>query len=122
VYILDITAYDNLCSYAAVPNVVVEMKHHGIVSIGGHGFSLSCVVSGAENLNPAINYVWIKNNGTQILFRSNRSIMSFPFLRLSDAGQYSCQVTVNSPYLRDDLNVISTTFDVRLQGKLASFA
>jgi hypothetical protein len=122
VYILDITAYDNLCSYAAVPNVVVEMKHHGIVSIGGHGFSLSCVVSGAENLNPTVTYNWIKNNGTRILVGSNRSILSFPSLRLSDAGQYSCQATIISPYLRDDLNVISTTFDVRLQGKLASFA
>ena len=99
--------------------MVVEVKHHGIVTIGGQGFSLSCVVSGAENLNPAISYNWIKDNGTRILVDSHGSVLSFPSLRLSDAGQYSCQAIVNSPYLRDDLNVISTTFDIHLQGKLA---
>ena len=98
------------------------MKHHGIVLIGGQGFSLSCVVSGAENLNPIITYNWIKDNGTQIVVDSHGSVLSLPSLRLSDAGQYSCQVIVNSPYLRDNLDVTSTHFAIHLQGKLASFA
>ena len=98
------------------------MKHHGILSIGGQGFSLSCVVSEAENLSPTISYNWIKDNGTRILVDSHGSILSFPSLRLSDAGQWSCQVIVDSPYLRDDLSVISTTFDIHLQGKFSFFA
>ena len=97
------------------------MKHHGNVSIGGQGFSLSCVVSGAENLSPTITYNWIKDNGTRILVDSHRSVLSFPSLRLSDAGQYSCQVIVDSPYLRDNLDVTSTTFAIHLQGKFSFF-
>jgi hypothetical protein len=93
------------------------MKQHGIVSIGGHGFSLSCVISGVENLNPIITYNWIKDNSTWILVGSNRSILSFPSLRLSDAGQYSCQVRISCRYLCDALVVTSTPFDIHLQGK-----
>ena len=102
----------------AVPNVVVKIKQHGIISIGGQGLSLGCSVSGVENLNPIITYNWIKNNGTQIPVGSNSSNISFPFLRLSDAAQYSCQVAVNSPYLHDDLIVTSAPFDIHLRSKI----
>ena len=102
----------------AVPTLLVEIKSNGVV-LPGQDFSLNCMISGAESLNPILTYQWIKNNDTgRMQVGSNMSILSFSSLRLSDAGQYSCQVTVSSQYLHDALNVTSALFDVSIQGKL----
>ena len=66
------------------------------MSVAGQGYALICSLSGVENLNPIITYQWIKNNGTQIQVGTNSNTISFSPLRLSDAGQYTCQVTVDS--------------------------
>ena len=64
--------------------------------LGQGGYSLTCnlTVTGAENLNSSITYQWTKNNGTQTLVGADR-VLSFSSLRLSDAGQYTCQATVS---------------------------
>ena len=76
--------------------------------LGQNGFILSCSVRGlSKNLNPSITYIWTKNNGTQtqIQVGTDPNHLYFSPLKLSDAGQYSCQATVISPYL--DLNNIT---------------
>ena len=85
--------------------------------LGQGGYSLTCdlTVTGAENLNSSITYQWTKNNGTQTLVGADR-VLSFSSLRLSDAGQYTCQATVSSPYLNNDITIMDT-HDVRLQSK-----
>ena len=65
--------------------------------MAGQNCTLSCTVTGLTNSNPTITYQWMKNNGThQIQVGNNSNKLSFPSLRLSDAGQYTCQVTVDS--------------------------
>ena len=83
--------------------------------MGQSGYSLTCGVAGAENLYPSITYQWIKNNGTQTQVGTDR-VLYFSSLRLSDAGQYTCQATVSSPYLNNDITVMGTQ-DVRLQSE-----
>ena len=103
--------------HIAVPTLLVEIRSNGVI-LPGQDFSLNCMISGAESLNPILTYQWIKNNVTgrmQVGF--NISTLSFSSLRLSDAGQYSCQVTVSSRYLHGVLNVTSAPFDVHIQGK-----
>ena len=76
--------------------------------LGQSGFFLSCRVRGlSKNLNPSITYIWTKNNGTQTQMQvgTDPNHLHFSPLKLSDAGQYSCQATVISPYL--DLNNIT---------------
>ena len=58
--------------------------------LGQSGYSLIC--GGAAN--PSITYQWTKNNGSQTQVGTNR-VLSFSPLRLSDAGQYTCQATVS---------------------------
>ena len=102
----------------AVPTLLVEIRSNGVI-LPGQDFSLNCMISGAESLNPILTYQWIKNNVTgRMQVGSNMSTLSFSSLRLSDAGQYSCQVTVSSRYLHGVLNVTSAPFDVHIQGKL----
>ena len=65
-----------------------------------------CTVSGAENLNPSITYQWTKNNGTQTQIQvGTYQVLSFSPLRLSDAGRYTCQATVRSSYLNNNITV-----------------
>lgn len=103
--------------HIAVPTLSVKIRSNGIITPGGQGFSLECTIFGAEALNSILTYQWTKNNSTgQMQVGSNTNILSFSSLRLSDAGQYSCQVTVTSRYLHNALNVTSAPVDVHLQG------
>ena len=65
----------------------------------GQSYTLTCSVSGAS----VTTYHWRKD-GT--VLSEIRPILSFSPLRLSDAGQYTCEVTVNSITLTDDENVV----------------
>ena len=106
--------------HIAVPTLSVNVTSKGSIITGGQAFSLKCTISGPEALNSILTYQWTKNNSTgrMQVVGSNTSTLSFSSLRLSDAGQYSCQVIVTSQYLRDVFNVTSAPFDVHLQGKI----
>ena len=61
--------------------------------LGESGYYLTCGVTVTGAANPSITYQWTKNNGTQTQVGTDR-VLSFSPLRLSDAGQYTCQATV----------------------------
>ena len=73
------------------------------------GYSITCNVNGAENLNHSISYQWTKNNDTQIQMQveSDPTVPSLTLLRLSDVGQYTCEATIRSPYLHDNITMIA---------------
>ena len=91
--------------------------------LGQSGYSLTCDVTGAENLNPSITYWWTKNNGTQtqVQVAADPSVLSFSPLRLSDAGRYTCRATVSSPYLNSDITMMDTQ-DITLQSELINLS
>ena len=65
--------------------------------MAGQNCTLSCTVTGLNSSDSTITYQWMKNNGThQIQIGNNSDTLSFSSFRLSDAGQYTCQVTVDS--------------------------
>ena len=86
--------------------------------LGQNGYSLTCSVNGADNLIPTITYQWTKNNGTQtqIQVRTNSNTLSFSHLRLADAGQYTCSVTVRSAYVSSVARARSQPFVVNITG------
>ena len=65
----------------------------------GQNYTLTCSVSGAS----VTNYQWRKNS---TMVSETGPTLSFYALRLSDAGQYTCEVTVNSMTLTDDVDVV----------------
>ena len=77
----------------------------------GETYNLTCNVNGADNLNAIITYYWTKDNGTKTLLKSNtkNKNYNFPIFRLSDAGNYTCEVNVSSNYLDDIINEHSHT-------------
>ena len=70
---------------------------------------------GAENLNPIITYRWTKNSDSSQI-GTNSSILSFTPIRISDAGNYSCLVTVDSSYLAGHIAAVVSHI-VRIQSK-----
>ena len=89
--------------------------------LGQSGYSLTCDVTGDENLNPTITYQWTRNNGTMTQVGTNSNTLSFSSLSLSDAGRYTCSVTVSSPYLNSNVMALSSSSeDVVFECKLAN--
>ena len=88
--------------------------------LGQSGYSLTCGVTGAENLDPSITYQWTKNNGTQtqIQVGAEPKVLYFSPLRLTDAGRYTCQAIISSPYLHSDITMMDTQ-DVTLQSEFS---
>ena len=60
--------------------------------IVGQNYTLTCRVHGTDSTVTA--YQWMKN-GT-LLSNEMQATLSFSSIRLSDAGQYTCEVTVKS--------------------------
>lgn len=59
--------------------------------MAGLNYSLSCEVSGIDTNPTTLSYEW-KKDGT--LLSDTGSLLSFYPLRLSDAGEYSCEVNI----------------------------
>ena len=95
------------------------MISDGATPTVGQKHSLICHVSEAENLDPVITYRWTKHNDTQTYYvvGTNSNILSFSSLRLSDAGSYTCEVTVNSRLLHDAINETSKQLELYIPGK-----
>ena len=94
-------------SFFPVPLISVQITtSHEMLVVGQSSYSLTCGITGAESINSSITYQWTKNAGTQIQvpMGADPKVLSFSPLRLSDAGWYTCQATVHSPYL---INVIT---------------
>ena len=73
--------------------------------VGLTGYTLTCDVSGAGNLNPTIIYQWTRSDGTiQTQVGKSRTLNLSP-LGLSHAGDYTCNVTINSVLLNNDITV-----------------
>ena len=88
--------------------------------LGQSGYSLTCDVTGDENLNPTRTYQWTRDNGNTLTqIETNSNTLSFSPLSLSNAGRYTCSVTVSSPYLNGNVLVSSSNSeDVMLESKL----
>ena len=80
-------------------------------------YSLMCSVTGAVSINPTINYQWFKTAPRRIEVGTNSPILTFDTLVLSDAGQYSCEVTVSSSLLSQAATVGSRDYNLRFPSK-----
>ena len=67
----------------------------------GSVYSLTCTVTGAERLTDAgamVTYQWLKNGA--VVSDQTMATLSFSPLTFSDAGRYTCQMTITSSLLR----------------------
>ena len=87
-------------SLSSVPKMSIQITEstNGNVPIAGMPYDLICNALGAENLNPNITYQWTKNSDSSQI-GTNSNILSFAPIRITDSGNYSCLVNVDSSYL-----------------------
>ena len=92
----------NLCIGPSI-TVGVTANLSTPLMVGQTGYTLTCDVSGAERLNPMITYQWTRYDGsTRTQIGSSRTL-TLPSVGLSDAGNYTCNVTVGSALLTSDI-------------------
>ena len=70
--------------------------------------TLFCMIDDIDDLMPDIEYMWSHFNGNDTkLIKNNSGILSLSPLKLSDAGEYMCQVNINSTLLNSNLTFYS---------------
>ena len=96
------------CFIAAPPiTVKVTSNLNTPLMVGQTDNILTCDVSGADNLNPTIAYLWTRDDGhtqTQVGTNSNLTLSS---LRFSHVGDYTCNVTIYSTLLNNNISTSS---------------
>ena len=91
-------SYNNYCLIIFILSFKLVISSDGSAPNPGQNYTLLCNISGTEYLKPnsIINYQWTKNNGTRTEVGTNSNTLHFSALKLSDAGGYTCEVTINS--------------------------
>ena len=82
--------------------------------LGQNGYILTCRVFVSDYYCPSITYQWTKNNVTIIQLGSLPNILSFSPLRLSDAGQYTCQANISS-FRINNVIIVMGSQDIHIQ-------
>ena len=78
--------------------VTVAVSGDGTLT-AGQSYTLTCSVSGVD----VTTYQWRKDGS--VIQGETTEMLSFSPLRLSHAGQYTCEVTVNSMTHTDDMGI-----------------
>ena len=114
------------CSYFALPIVPTLTVDASITSptgpfTAGQSYTLTCTatVTGGGTLSPTTTITWIHPSGSVTPGTGSSLNLILNPLQLSDAGQYTCNVSVSSPLLtRAQSN--TDTFTINVQSKLIS--
>ena len=84
----------------------------------GQSYTLTCTaaVTGGETLSTTTTITWIHPGGSVTSGTGSSLDLSLNPLRVSDAGQFTCNVSVSSPFLTVSQNS-TDTFSINVQGK-----
>ena len=88
-------------NYNIIVNAIVSISNEEEYPKLGQNYTLVCNVHWAEDNSSTVNYQWIKINSSQIYYivENNSSTLFISHFKLSDVGEYICQVTAYSSYL-----------------------
>ena len=114
------------CGYFSLPIVPTLTVDASITSptgpfTAGQSYTLTCRanVTGGETLSPTTTITWIHPSGSVTSGTGSSLDLSLNQLRVSDAGQYTCNVSVSSPFFTRAQSD-TDTFTITVQSKLIS--
>ena len=86
--------------------ISVKVSDEGVLPVTGLNFSLICDILGDYgHLHPNVSYLWTSSSSYAT---TNNNSLFFYSLHLSDAGEYTCQVNVASPYLKNNITAVAS--------------
>ena len=106
--------YTNECLLYMSPAITAKVVPPGNPPAAGQSYSLTCTVTGADSLNPIINYQWFKTTPNRTEVGTNSPTLTFDPLVLSNAGLYNCEATL---VLTQDVTVVSSDYEVQFTCK-----
>ena len=80
----------------------------------GNQFNITCGISGLDDLNPNFTYQWTKDGGDSINLNSS---ITFPSLKLSNAGMYTCKVNISSNFFVGGHAIGMKNYNLLIQGR-----
>ena len=90
-----------------VPAISVVVSGSPAAPTEGAQYTLTCTVSGHENLMASVTYEWL-NNSNIVQGQTNNRFIFNPVDRY-DNGTYTCRVIINSPLLNSSIMRQGTT-------------
>ena len=104
---------------SAVPTITASITTPTGLFIAGQSYTLTCTaaVNRAGTMSTTTTITWIHPSGSVTSWTGNSLHLSFDPLRVSDAGQYTCNVSVSSPFLTGTQSS-TDTFTINVQGRL----
>ena len=112
------------CSYFALPIVPTLTVDASITSptgpfTAGQSYTLTCTatVTGGGALSLTTTITWIHPSGSMTSGTGSSLDLSLNPLQLSDAGRYTCNVSVSSPFFTRNQSD-TDTFTINVQSKL----
>ena len=94
--------------YSSVPEITASFSTQGSPVLG-NSFSINCAVSNTDNLDATITYSLnrLPSGAPTTADTSSLPIVSFDAITLADAGSYQCSANVSSPFLTDNIIVLT---------------
>ena len=114
----------NVLPFYTAPSVIVMTSSTSNVVLGERYF-LNCTVSGADHLDGTIVIEWSNSSNHTVASGTGKHLQLLLMkLKLSDAGQYTCNTTVTSPYIQNEIIVesVETLFVASKKSTLAIVA
>jgi len=85
-----------------VPSISLMITSAG-TSEAGQNYSLNCSVIGAETLKPNITYCWYNESSNPRIRLVTNKTLTLLHLQEYYTGNYTCEMSLTSPYLRENL-------------------
>lgn len=107
--------------YALFQAITVSITERGTPLLKQNGYNLTCNAIGIEylvsdsNHNITIEYQWTKFNNT---LTTDNQVLSFSPFELSDAGIYTCKVSISSAILLNDSVTAINSHNLYIQSEL----
>ena len=90
------------------------------ILVVGDEFNITCTVHGLDSVDPTFAYQWTSDaegDHSTISNYENISTIAFSDLKLSNAGEYECEVNVSSNYFANGYELGSNTYNLSIKSK-----